>query len=166
MTLRSDLEGCSETVQEFELAARQKYFEALELMVSEHGGGGIYLMGYVAEMLLKNAFFRFTGALPADGVERRLAPARKWAEGQSLGVDPESYHSLRFWAWLLIKRREFSGAPLPVAVEGQLRRCADRLYENWWVEMRYRQDRSSTRQAETVLADVNWLYDHYAVLWR
>lgn len=57
MSLRSRLESQPETIQEFELAAEERYYEGLELMVSGRSGGGVYLMGYVGEMILKVAYF-------------------------------------------------------------------------------------------------------------
>ena len=57
MAMRLRLQPLPETVQEFELAAEDRYWAGMELMTRGDGATGIYLMGYVAEMLLKNSYF-------------------------------------------------------------------------------------------------------------
>jgi hypothetical protein len=167
MTLRFELEQCPETIQEFELAAQQKYDEALDLMVSGKGGAGIYLMGYVAEMLLKNAYFRFIGLRPADRIdESRRVPARRRGEALLGRGSCEGYHSLRFWTLLLIHERGRTGRLLPIEIRNRFVHCTRRLYQHWWIGMRYRYDRCDTRHVRTVFSDVNWLRDHYLRLWR
>lgn len=166
MPLRHDLESQPETLQEMELAAEDKYWEGLELMVTGRGGGGIYLMGYVAEMLLKIAYFRFTDARPADHVPSRLGPARTAGNHLIPGIGHENYHSLRFWALLLFETRNRYHKPLPSEVEALFVQRTRRLYQTWWVEMRYRRDQSLGWNVRSVYDDVTWLRDNYAVLWR
>ena len=55
MSLRIRLEAAPETVQDFELASEQKYWEGIELMTAGHRAAGIYLAGYAVEMWLKAA---------------------------------------------------------------------------------------------------------------
>ena len=166
MTLRFELAQYPETIQEFELAAQQKYDEALELMVAGKGSAGIYLMGYVAEMLLKNAYFRFMGLRPADLIGPRLGPARTQGRVLVPEISSEGYHNLHFWALLLIRTRCKIGRLLPIELGNRLIHCTRRLCQHWWVGMRYRYDRCDTRHVETVFSDVNWLRDHYLRLWR
>ena len=96
MPLRQRLEAVPETVQEFDLAAAQKYREGTALIAAGYNGAGVYLLGYSAEMLLKNAYFRYTGASWADRIQPRLGLAL--AAGRILIplVPHEAYHSLRF----------------------------------------------------------------------
>ncbi len=167
MSLRRRLESSPETVQEFELAAEQKYFEALELMASGYRGAGIYLMGYVAEMLLKVAFFRYDGARPADLVGPRLGPARRRGRARiPRDVPWENYHSLNFWSLLLICERRWRNDPLPARIEARLRQRTRRLYQHWWVEMRYRRDSSRSLEVQTVYDDATWVRDNRVALWR
>jgi len=78
---------------------------------------------------------------------------------------PESYHSLRFWAWLLRKDRAHLGQPLDAAVGDALWNAAVRLHSNWHVKMRYQPAGVLPLEAEEVLDDVDWLRTHYVTLW-
>lgn len=171
MSLRSQLAGRVETLQEFSLAAAEKYDEGQRLIAGTDFGAGIYLLGYTAEIILKNAYFRFTGAALSDEVRPRLFPAKAAGDdrqggGLIPGIPCESFHSLRFWAMLLQATRVNQGrlwADIEFVLEFE--RCTERLYNNWWVEMRYRVDLANTQQALQVLSDVGWLRNHQTVLW-
>lgn len=171
MSLRSQLAGKVETLQEFSLAAAEKYDEGQRLIAENDFGAGIYLLGYAAEMILKNAYFRFTGAAVSDEIGPRLFPAKAAGDdrhggGLIPGISPESFHSLRFWAMLLQSSRA-NQKRLWTDVEFVLEfeRCTERLYNNWWVEMRYRTDLANHQQALQVLSDVGWLRNHQTTLW-
>ena len=55
MLLRRRIQSTPETVQDFELAAEQRFWDGMQLLVSGHLFAGIYLLGYTAEILLKLA---------------------------------------------------------------------------------------------------------------
>jgi hypothetical protein len=164
MPLRARLQP-EETLQDFELAWPQRYFEGLELMIQGDTAAGIYLMGYAAEMLLKRAYFLLTGAAPTDLVGPRLGPARARAAALGVAVGHESYHSLLFWGLLLIEERRALGQPLPVDLEVGLLACTGRLYQNSWVELRYRPDSADPAEAEEVREAVDWLREAADRLW-
>jgi hypothetical protein len=96
MSLRGSLDLVPETVQEFDIAASEKLTSGQALIVAGDSGAAIYLLGYSAEMLLKNAYFRLTGAALADEIESRLKPARSSAKGSHMipNISDESYYSL------------------------------------------------------------------------
>ena len=176
MSLRSRLSTVPETIQEFDLAAAERYSEGQQLIVAGNTGAGIYILGYAAEMTLKNAYFRFTGAGLADEVEPRLAPARSAGRGLNSNnlftpgliplIKDESYHSLRFWAMLLQETRGAQGrAWADNEFTLEFERCTERLYNQWWVEMRYRRDLATQNEALQVLGDVGWLRTHFITLW-
>jgi hypothetical protein len=165
MSLRGRLQAQTETVHDFEVAAEQRYWDAMELLVAGRGTAGIYLIGYVGDMLLKSAYFRFEGAGPATQVGQHLGPAKMLGKGLG-GPDPESYHSLRFWAFLLRERRRFRNVPLPAALDAPLIQRVRRLYQNWWVDMRYRADQPHPREIRSAYDDVTWVRQHYVQLWR
>lgn len=170
MSLRSRLENTPETVQEFGLAAVEKYSEGQRL-ITGNPGAGIYLLGYAAEMLLKNAYFRFTGASLSDEVGPRLGPAKtagrdRHGDGLIPNNEHEAHHSLRFWAMLLqAKRAEQGQSWVDIDFTLEFERCTERLYNNWWVEMRYRRDLATPNEALQVLSDVGWLRAHFMDLW-
>jgi len=172
VALRTLLQSTTETVQDLILAAEERYWEALELMVQGHPFVGIYLAGYTAEMLLKTAAFRFDGARPGDFVAPRLAPAKHYGNSFFPHVAFESAHSLRFWAAFLEQKRAAAGNPLPNSLAIELNQRVDRMHTTWWVSMRYRSAAvastvSTAIQAETIdlLDDVDWLRKHNTDLW-
>ena len=166
MPLRHRLELIPETVQEFDLAAALKYREGAALIAAGHSGAGIYLLGYSAEMLLKNAYFRYTGASWADRVQPKLGLAL--AAGRILIplVPHEGYHSLRFWALLLREARHAQHRPLPPLLDAQFISRTRRLHQNCWIGSRYRRDQSTAREAAAVLDDTEWLQRNHTLLWR
>jgi hypothetical protein len=155
-----------ETVQEFELAIEERYFESLEFLTGGYFQSGIYILGYAAEMILKNAFFRFDGARLGEPIGPRLGPARRLGRDLLEGIQDESYHSIRFWAALLQERRIRVSRPLPDDLGVELARRTNRLYATWWVEMRYRSSIADEKEANHAFEDVSWLFEHYQELWR
>lgn len=166
MTLRTELSQHPETIQEFDIAAEARYYDGLELMAAGRTGAGIYLVGYAAEMLLKCAYFLLTGASPGDPVAPRLVPARSRGRFLVPGVPDEQFHSLRFWSLLLLNERRWRNRPVPDLLGAQFCQRARRLYQNWWIGIRYRRDLSVPRHAETVYDDVSWLRSRFVFLWR
>lgn len=166
MTLRVRLSQHPETIQEFRIAAETRYLDGLELMVAGRPAAGIYMMGYAAEMLLKNAYFLFTGAGPRDLVRPRLVPALRAAQALIPSVVHEAYHSLSFWALLLLEARRWQRRPFRDGLEAPFRQRTRRLYQNWWVEMRYRRDLAGSRHVRCIYDDVSWLRANYDLLWR
>src|SRR2546422_480061 len=101
MPLRWRLQQQPETLNEFERAAEGRYWEGLELMACGRGFGGVYLMGYAAEMWLKYAFFRFRGVGLAQPIAGFLGPISHGQAPNLPNVPRESLHSLWFWTMFL-----------------------------------------------------------------
>ena len=166
MTLRRRLATVPETVQEFDLASAQKQREGAALIAAGHPGAGIYLLGYSAEMLLKNAYFRYTGASAVDRIQPRLAPALAAGRLYIPATPHESYHSLQFWALLLREVRRRQRRPLPALVDASFTARTRRLHQTAWIGMRYQQDQATVQEAQNAQSDVAWLHLHYTELWR
>lgn len=165
MLLRDRLKASPETLQDFETAAAERYWEALDLMVAGRRATGIYLMGYVAEMRLKLAYFRVIGERSTAMVKPLLGPVKQ--EATSLKLDTENYHSLRLWSELIIMKRAALGKVSPAGqLEKTLREVANTLYDIWWVEMRYRPDCATEDEMNRVFHGVSWLDRNYISLWR
>jgi hypothetical protein len=154
-----------ETVQDLVLAAEDRYWEGLELMVREQPYAGIYLMGYAAEMLLKTACFFFNGARPAEPAQGRLAPMRRLGRQHFPGAPDENFHSLVFWAEALAFTRNQAGRPLAAALLAPLRGSTARIAAEWWVEMRYRPTQAAAMCAIDVYNDVSWIRLNHHALW-
>lgn len=166
MPLRQRLEAVPETVQEFDLAAAQKNREGAALVAAGYNGAGIYLLGYSAEMLLKNAYFRYTGASWADRVGPRLGSALTAGRILIPLVPHEGYHSLRFWASLLRETRRFQRRPLPPLLDAPFISRTRRLHQSCWIGARYRRDQATGMEAATVQGDAAWVQQNYSALWR
>ena len=167
MSFRERLEAEPETVQEIEAAAELRYEEAILFLKNEATRTiGVYVMGYAAEMLLKTAYFRFRDAASYDNVGDLLGAAKLSAKALEVVAVSENYHSLLFWTQLLLRTRSQDKRKLPKYLETELHLRTERLYQNWWVEMRYHALTATEQEALLIRKDVEWLRKHYESLWR
>ena len=162
MAMRLRLQPLPETVQEFELAAEDRYWAGMELMTRGDGATGIYLMGYVAEMLLKNSYFLLNiQTTPTFPVGSQLGQAKFAMAALIPMYQFKGYHDLIFWAGLLTEKRRQEGRPLASNVELALTQHVQRLSDNWFVELRYRAAQATTTEINEVYEDVTWIRSHY-----
>jgi hypothetical protein len=156
-----------ETVQDLELAAEARYWESISLLTEGHSHGGVYLLGYTAEMLLKAACFRFGAAPPTTPVVGLLALCRARYVNLYARSEPiEGYHNPLFWAELLIEDRRAQLKPLPATVEQQLLLVSGFVKDNWTVSMRYQHLPALPPQTlEEFLEAVGWLRERHVDLW-
>lgn len=157
MSIRSIVQQQIETLSELRLAAEARYWDGLELLTAGRFDGGIYLLGYAAEMHLKVPYFRSVGLGPADPIS--LGPVRKRAARLGVSAPLESYHNPEFWCDLLLRLRSSQGRPVSARVEQQLWEHASRVYSQWCVDMRYRGQRATIVEAETLHQSVVWIRD-------
>ena len=167
------------TLEEFELSAPEKR-EAGLLLLGDPGqrflASGTYLLGYVAEVRLKCAYFRFKegvslqiGGYEVDSTKLRAAKqeaSRLAALVNVTAPDAGSYHSLQFCAFLLRESRFGQGKAWESRFDQDFRACTDRLHNNWNVTMRYFPDTSLTLDSAAVQDDVLWLDKNYKILWE
>jgi hypothetical protein len=163
--LRWRIDTTSETVADFDLAAEARYWDGCQLLTQGHGLGGIYVLGYTAEMILKHACLRADRARPADPAAGFFGPIRVWMQVRYPLVQRESYHSLLFWASYLRGKRRENGNPLSDAIDWELVRRVRRLYSTWSVDLRYRDWTIQAAEAAAVYDDVTWLRDTRIRLW-
>ena len=148
------------------LAAREKLDEGSKLLVEGKTAGGIYLLGYSAEMYLKTACFYLDNASQTANARSLLYPLLNKFGAFNLNIGHESFHSLNFFLNYLIRRRIQLGIPFDTEFEQELLLRIGVLYELWWVEMRYRTDRALESEGKIVLDDAMWLRDNHKSLWR
>jgi len=148
-----------DTIQDLALASEEKYWEGVELLIAGRRGARIYLLGYCAEMILKNACFLIDGARPYDLVGPRLGPVRRWARSEMPRIPHESYHSLWFWLQVVRRKRALLGRSLSSPVDSRLVQRVRRVHGSWVVDMRYKPDQALEREAETIYDDVTWIRD-------
>lgn len=166
-TLREQILSADETTSDLIWAAEHRYREAEALLEASHFSGAVYLSGLACEMWLKLASFRLIGASPATPVVGLLGPIRIWMAARPPVVKPEAYHSLQFWSEHVIRRRSERGNPLPAWLSGRLRHhVVTRLYQDWKIDLRYRQLSVEERHAWRVYNDTLWHRETWNLLWR
>lgn len=156
-----------DSIQEYEAARLERLYDGLQLSESDRPYGAVYLIGYSVELTLKVAFFRLRGYAPnyvISNADMRTAEAEAMRLRVSYGS--ESFHSVLFWADLVIRFRRSIGRPLRGSVESQLLKRARRLHVNWKVEMRYKRDRGSEQDYSSALNAAIWFEENAARLWR
>lgn len=162
MALRPRLQPILETVQEFELAAEERYWAGLELMTRGDALTGIYILGYVAEMLLKNSYFLLSVATrPTFPVGSQLAQDKLAMSILVPQYKFKSYHDLTYWAIVLAEKRRNENRPLPLSLETELMAHVQRLSENWFVELRYRAGQALPTEIAETYESVTWIRTHY-----
>ena len=157
-----------ETVGDMLLAANSRYDEGLSLLDAGYRDGGIYLLGYAAEMILKTSFCRIDPTIPPYiTVRSRFVVAeRLWTNGIS-AVLPSGYeHSLLFWERVLPLERTARQKPaLGIIVSQTLSLCVRSVSENWAVKMRYQPGIATAQEADDMRLAVSWLRNNQRTLW-
>jgi hypothetical protein len=152
-----------ETWTGMERAAAQRFWDALVLATGEagHEAGAIYLFGYVAEMLLKTAYFRFIGV----PVGQDIAPVLRAVRNHSLWTG-RNLHDLRSWIDFLIDIRQLQGQPLSPLTAGAIRQRVLAVDAHWRESLRYTPQAATVIELDETFAGVEWLRDNHALLWR
>ena len=167
MGLRAVILASPETMSDLAWAAEQRYQDGITLLGAGRHAGAVYVFGLASEMWLKLASGKLLGHGPAAAVAGLLGPVRTWMHLNGSTVLPESYHSLRFWAEHLVLRRTSMGLPLAGRLAGELRHhVSHRLFEDWKIELRYRQVALAPPDALRVYHDATWVRQTWGQLWR
>lgn len=155
-----------ETWPSMEQAAEQRYWDGLALATSDtgHEAGAIYLLGYVAEMLLKTACFRTAEIGPHDdlwarhGAFDQVKTFASWT-GRNL-------HDLTGWLQFLIDIRQAIGRPLDPVTAGLMTAAVLDVNAHWRESLRYRFSAALESELDAVADNVEWLRLNYDRLWR
>ena len=152
-----------ETWPGMEQAATQRFWDALALATADagHEAASIYLLGYVAEMLLKTAYFRVTGVLSSQDIAPLLTALRK-----NIFLRGGNLHNLRGWLDLLNDTRYFQDKAWTVVTAAVIERHVLTVSAHWRESLRYASLSATNVELEEVLASVDWLLDNYDILWR
>jgi len=158
MSLRARL-STVETCGSFRTAAEERFWDgfALATECGDRRMGAIYLFGYVAEILLKAAFYRAIGL--ADTAPVGLGAIRAHASWQG-----RNFHDIRALALLLVDHRRQTGAPFDPAFAGLLAMHAATVDANWNESLRYREISASDAEVVEVYRSVEWIRDNAYVL--
>ena len=169
MPIRNDLNQVRETIGEFELAAEARFQEGSDLVLhSKTRYAGVYILGYSAEMFLKCSVFRFMSMKTDDLIRDCLTDKDRYLKkNQILPQAPhENNHSLRYWSEILLKMRDWEDKRLVKTLETDLLFHSEAIYDNWWVEMRYKSIEIKGADTETMRQSCAWMSYHYDRLWR
>ena len=140
-----------ETIEVWKAAANDHLEEAFLLLSQGMFGSGIYLLGYVAEIYLKCAFFEFENNHgPNDITVRERVKSRSLnnlLNTYRVSYDTLRYlhksalsHSPKFWADCLIEIRHHDGLPLSAPTSGALLKYVGDIEDARDVSMRYHPD--------------------------
>lgn len=159
-----------ETVGDMLQASHVRFEEGMTLMDAGHLDGGIYLLGYVAEMILKIAFCRMDATMPPTITVRSKFPdaVTHWRSHTGATSPPRGYeHSFIFWETVLpYERAGQHKPPLGIIVAYTLSQCIKVVSDNWDVKMRYQPRTATGAEADEVRLAVVWLHDNQTSLWR
>ncbi len=154
------------TIRDFRAAAGLRYREGRRAALAGDRLVAIYLWGYVAEMLLKAAYFRLRGWLPTQPITLTdIRDARSYAiTTLHLAWPQPNLHDLSRWRELLVEERRHQAASYPASFARSLGARVARIYLNWREHLRYRTNRPYAGEVHTTLDSVTWLLGQYRYL--
>jgi len=115
-------------------------------------------LGYVAEILLKVAFFRVTGCLASQAVDLKVIKAHaSWTK--------TNFHDVSGLADLLIEERRLQNRAFDPVFAGQLKAYTLAVASHWRETLRYRQTLAEEAELVEVFQSVDWLLANANLLW-
>lgn len=159
------LDRCqSDSIDEFQLAAHQRYLDGLSAASAGRRTAAIYLWGYAAEMTLKAAYFRVSGFAPKQAITAKDRKSAVQQAGKLNIAWPTAGqgHNVRAWAELLVATRSSTaGQNYSTAQFGREVQVRGQRLEKLWNEtLRYHKNRAYPYEVEQVLEAVSWLLAH------
>ncbi len=153
---------------EMEEAAKERFADGLCLALSEdqRRTGAIYLWGYVAEMVLKVAYYRVRGLGPADETSAELRGMRDRA--RFLGspwTGGHSRHRAQDLAYLLVCERRARRRALDPYLAQELQGHAQTIAAHWSENLRYRNVDAASNELEEFFNSVDWLLTNRVLFW-
>jgi len=151
--------GPKETWPALHNAADERYWDGLELATCRQARhlGAIYLLGYVAEIVLKVAFFRVLGWPSKQSVDlKALKTHASW--GRS------NLHDVEELAKVLIAERANRKKAFNPVFAAQLQLHAKCLSTNWRETLRYNHSSASYAELAEVFQSVEWLRLNFDLL--
>jgi len=152
-------------LQDLELALTERLGDGQHLWAMGRNQGGVYNLGYHAEISLKYAYFRYSGLPITEIIDLPLL--RRVSQAASIyGVTPtKNFHDLIFWKNILIGKRRFESRPLTQMTEKGLHQSINVISGIWEVEMRYSRPLLTTELAlNRAIEATDWLDCHLAEL--
>ncbi len=144
-------------------AAQCRLYDGLELGSAgvEHSTAAIYLLGYVAEILLKAACLRVNSFDPRANAfaELRLLQLAHFQPKTNL-------HDLGQLFATLMTLRALAGIPSDAVRDGTIRKNVLVIASHWNESLRYTGQIATKVEVSEVFESTFWLYKNFRVLWR
>ncbi len=153
--------NASDTLSEFDDAARDRYWDALTCAVDGRYFAACYLWGYTIEMVLKTAYFRVIGVDDSEDLRPELQNARAMARARGV----RNLHDLLFWSESLIATRRQRGVPMSPALAVALSARVSQAAEHWREVMRYRRAILASDESHEMLRVAEWVLSNDTQLW-
>lgn len=158
-----------DTVAELDRASEHRYLDGIGLYLAHEfrSTGAVYVLGYVAEMLIKSAYYRVRGVGPCEDLraELRGMEARAMALGYAWTAG-RSRHQVESLAGLLAYERRARGCALLAELESGLLGHASLIASHWSESLRYKDAVATEHEVNEVLSSVEWLIANHSLLWR
>lgn len=158
----------TECTREFDLAADERYADAVRLAGSGRRTGAIYLFGYVVEMLLKASYFRLVrfGETQVIGWGDLSAAVGTGPASQSrlLGLaGSRNFHDLTAWASLIVAYRLRHGPVYPGRrFAATLTDHVRAVHARWTEVIRYHKNVAYDHELARVRTATEWVVWHRA----
>jgi len=160
----------TECINEFELAALERFADANQLVRSGRRTGAIYVYGYVVEMLLKSAYFRILGSSDMQVLtiaDLRLAIGETPASmANQLGSrTARNFHDLLAWMELILAYRKANLIPHADTRFTELLRVHVEATASLWSEsMRYHKNTAYPHEVGRVRESCEWVVENRDLL--
>jgi hypothetical protein len=143
MSYWSRVNQIPESISVYENAAEARYLEGWELIRQGYRGGGVYFLGYVAEMLLKAIFFRGSGY----DLNYHISSKKR----KDTGIT--RMHDAFEWAQKVIESR----TDIDKEISGKLIDCAVIISKNWNEGLRYRDNNPTDEELDEFVDAIAWI---------
>lgn len=164
---RIEAPGFVVSLQDADLAAEERLEEGRFLVVNGYFAAGVYLLGYVAETLLKTAYVRVAHPRARPGYNLGAALREAHIVGGVLlpYTDPDGFHSIRFWAMLLEGVRRGQEREMAAVLRLPFEAHTEYLHRYWKVDMRYLPGDVRPAEAVQYESSVLWLRTNHVAFW-
>ncbi len=156
----------TDTWPELKAAADVRFEDGLVLATDRdpRTTGAVYLLGYVAEMLIKVSYYQVRGVPAANDVSAELSAIR--GRAAALGLTwTGNLHNIVNLATLLVLERMARGNPMPHGLAAEFLSRVIALSMEWSEQLRYKSVTAGEREVREVFEHVDWIHRHYALLW-
>jgi hypothetical protein len=155
-----------DTRSELERAAWERYWDGVTLATDAgvRSTGAIYLLGYVAQVTLKSAYYRVRQVPATQDLSAELRGLR--ARATVLGVNWQgNWHNLDSLARLLVTERRVREQAMDPMFEATFQGHVRVVSLNWTETLRYKDTRAESPEVEAVYDSTDWLLINYENLW-